>query len=331
MPALNLFLRPVAAACLGPIRRSLAAAVAAAVVAAGCLALPAAGGVVFEAAGTSAAGNPVAFRATLSITGDELSIDLENISPVDTSEPADVLASFYFDIERDGKRPELGFRSAVGQVVRVLKGAADEPVIYTPPAVAGGKGSVSEGLGCSDLMATKRGDLTWQFRQLDPTFEPLAGFGLGTVGNSNLKPANFDPQIVGTGDFAIYRGRDIEPKGNLPGRFLAQELVRFTFGGVGGWTAADIVPRVTFGLGTGPDSVICVSEPAAIPAAVVAAAGLATLVTRGRRPQAARRAGQAERGSTPRGSLGAERASPSAPASATLVCRPISRDTNTAM
>lgn len=331
MLALPLFLRPVAAACLGPARQSLAAAVAAAVVAAGCLALPAAGGVVFEAAGTSAAGNPVAFRATLAINGDELTLDLENISPVDTSEPADVLASFYFDIAQDGKRPPLGVRSAAGQVYRVLKDKADEPVIYTPPTVAGGKGTVTAGLGGSDLMATKRGDLTWQFRQLDPTYEPLAGFGLGTVGNSDLKPANFDPQIVGTGDFAIARGRDIEPKGNLPGRFLAQELVRFTFGGVEGWSAADIVPRATFGLGTGPDSVICVSEPAAVPAAVVAAAGLATLGVRGRRPQAARRAGQACGGPAAGRSSGGAPASSAAAGSVPLVCRPISRDTNTAM
>lgn len=328
MLALTLFLRPSAVACLGPIRQSLAAAVAAAVIAAGCLALPAAGGVVFEATGTSAAGNPVAVRATLAITGDELTLDLENISPVDTSEPADVLASFYFDIARDGKRPALGFRSAFGQVVRVLKGAADEPVIYTPPAMAGGKGSVTEGLGCSDLMATKRGDLTWQFRQLDPAFEPLAGFGLGTVGNANLKPANFDPQIVGTGDFAIYRGRDIEPKGNLPGRFLAQSLVRFTFGGVADWSEADVVPRATFGLGTGPDSVICVSEPAATPAVFVAAAGLAVFGGRGRRPQAARRVGQA---STPPAVATSPASSAALSRPAGLACRPISRETNTAM
>lgn len=331
MPAPALW--PVAAACLGPVPKSLAAAVAAAVLTVGCLALPAAGGVVFEAAGSSAAGNPVAFRATLTVTGDELTIDLENISPVATSEPADVLASFYFDIAQDGKRPPLGLRSAAGQVYRVLKDKADEPVIYTPPTVAGGKGSVAEGLGTSDLVATKRGDLTWQFRQLDPTYEPLAGFGLGTVGNSNLKPANFDPQIVGTGDFAIYRGSDIDPKGNLPGRFLARELVRFTFGGVDGWQEADIGHRATFGLGTGPDSVLVVhvGEPAALPAAVAAAAGLATLMTRGRRPQAARRADQAGGGSASSHSFGAERPPSAEPGSATLVCRPISRETNTAM
>ncbi len=273
---------------------SLAWAVAAAVLAVGCLALPARGAIVVEAVGTSAAGNPVAFRATLAIAGEELAIDLENISPGPTSEPADVLASFYFDISRGGVRPILDYRSAAGQVVEVLRNAADQPVIYSPPDTAGGKGMVMPGLGTSDLMATKRGDFTWQFRQLDPTSEPLAGFGLGTAGNSDLAPANFDPKVVDGKDFAIARGDDIEPKGNLAGTYLARELVRFRFGLVGGWTEADIGHRFTFGLGTSPDSVLVVTvhEPPAVPAAVLVATGLvAVTVIRGR--QAARRVGQA--------------------------------------
>lgn len=264
---------------------SFAAAAAAALMAFGCLALPARGAVVVDAAGTSAAGNPVAFRATLAILGDELAVDLENISPVPTSEPADLLASFYFDIERGGFRPALEYRSAGGQVFEVRSKGPDVPVVYTPPATAGGTGTVTPGLGISDLMATKRGDLTWQFRQLDPTYEPLAGFGLGTVGNSELKPANFDPQVVGQNEFAIFRGDDLEPKGNLPGRFLARELVRFRFGLVGDWTEADIGERFTFGLGTSPSSVIVVqvSEPASWTSAMFGATGIAGLVTARRR------------------------------------------------
>lgn len=284
---------------------SLAWAAAAALLAVGCLVLPARGAVVVEAAGTSAAGNPVAFRATLAIVGNELSIDLENISPVPTSEPADVLGSFYFDLVRDGERPMLAYRSATGQVVEVLRNAADQPVIYTPPDKAGGKGSVTPGLGLSDLMATKRGDFTWQFRQFDPAYEPLAGFGLGTVGNSKLSPANFDPKVVDGNDFAIYRGDDIEPKGNLPGTYLARELVRFRFGFRGDWTEADIGHRFTFGLGTSPDSLIVVTvpEPPAIPAALLAATGFAAaIVVHGR--QAARRVGQAG-GSAAAGALAA--------------------------
>jgi hypothetical protein len=303
--------------------KSLAAATAAAVCAAGCLALPgclaqpALGAVVVEAAGTSAAGNPVAFRATLAIWGDELSIDLENVSPVVTREPADVLSSFYFDIVRGGSRPPLAYASAAGQVVEVRSRGPDLPVIYTPPAKAGGKGTVVSGLGLSDLMATKRGDFTWQFRQLDPGYEPLAGFGLGTVGNSDLDPSNFDPRIVDQNDFTIVRGDDLEPKGNLPGRLLVRERARFTFSGVKGWSEADIVPRFTFGLGTAPDStIVVVSEPVAGAAAWLVAPGLAGWLA-ARRRQAARRI-------TAVGGAASSR-------SGRLACRPISRDTNTAM
>lgn len=291
--------RPAFPARVYVLKSSLTWAAAAALLVVGCLALPARGAILVEATGTSAAGNPVAFRATLAITGDELAIDLENISPQPTSEPADVLASFYFDIVRDGIRPTLDYRSAVGQVVEVRKNAADQPVIYTPPPTAGGKGSVTPGLGLSDLMATKRGDFTWQFRQFDPSYEPLAGFGLGTVGNSTLAPANFDPKVVDGGDFAIYRGDDIEPRGNLPGTSLARELVRFRFGVGEGWSEADIVDRFTFGLGTSPDSVIVVSvpEPAAVAASLLAVTGVVGCGAARRRRQAARRMDQAGRAS----------------------------------
>jgi hypothetical protein len=311
-------LRQSAAPAFGSFSKSLAAAVAAAACAAGCLALPVQGAIVVEAAGTSAAGNPVAFRATLAITGDELSIDLENISPVITRAPADVLSSFYFDIVRGGLRPTtLAYASAAGQVVEVRSKGPDQPVIYTPPVTAGGKGTVVSGLGLSDLMATKRGDFTWQFRQFDPAYEPLAGFGLGTVGNSDLKPSNFDPKIVDQNDFTIFRGADLEPTGNLPGRLLVQDRARFTFCGAKGWSEADIAPRFTFGLGTSPDSTIMVvSEPVSGAAALLAVPGLAGWLA-ARRRQAARRAGQAGLAASSR--------------SGRLACRPISRDTNTAM
>jgi hypothetical protein len=329
--------RPPLAAHFGVFWNSLALAAVAALVAAGCLALPARGAVVVEAAGTSAAGNPVAFRATLLVLADELAIDLENISPVATREPADLLASFYFDIERGGERPDLEYRSAGGQVVEIVRDAADEPVIYTPPEKAGGKGIVEPGLGTSDLLATKRGDLTWQFRQFDPAYEPLAGFGLGTVGNSDLAPSSFDPKIVDGNDFAIFRGGDLEPKGNLPGRLLARELVRFRFGLPGGWTEADLGQRFTFGLGTSPDSVIVVTvnEPVTWKTTLLGLTGLAGCVAARRRSQAARRGGQAgSAGCAHAGSgsgSGPPAASASSSAAAGLTCSPISRDTKTAM
>lgn len=316
-----------------PIRKSLAAAALAAAMVAGSLAVPASATVVVDAAGTSAAGNPVAFRATLEIVGDLLTIDLENLSPVPTRDPADVLGSFYFDIERDGMRPEVvEYLSASGQVVKVLKGA-DEPVVYSPPAVAGGVGTVDPGFGLSDLMAVKAGDYTWQFRRLDPTFEPLAAFGLGTVGNSNLAPSNFDPVIVDQNDFTIYRGPDADPRGNLPGRLLVREWVRFGFRIRGGepWGESDIGHRFTFGLGTSPSSTIVTTlpEPGAQPAAIVAvAAAAAGMLARRRGRQAARRTGQVcGPGCTAEPSESRRVGS----SSGTLACRPISRDTNTAM
>jgi hypothetical protein len=317
-------LRPPAAISIGSYSKSLAAAVAAAACAAGCLALPgclaspAQGAIIVEAAGTSAAGNPVAFRATLAIAGDELSIDLENVSPVVTREPADVLSSFYFDVVRGGSRPPLAYASAAGQVVEVRSRAPDLPVLYTPPVKAGGKGTVVSGLGLSDLAATKRGDFTWQFRQLDPTYDPLAGFGLGTVGNSDLSPSDFDPRIVDQNDFAIIRGDDLEPKGNLPGRLLVQERARFMFSGAKGWSESDITPRFTFGLGTTPDStIVVVGEPVSGAAAGLVAPGLAGWLAARRRRQAARRIAAAGAAASSR--------------SGRLACRPISRDTNTAM
>jgi len=280
----------VAADRLGPVPRSLAAAAITAVLAAGCLAVTASGGVIIDAEGTSAAGNPVAFRATLSFAADELFLDLENLSPVATSEPADVLASFYFDVARDEARPPLAYRSAAAQVYEVRRNAVDRAIVYQPPAVAGGTPTILQGFGPSDLVATKRGDLTWQFRALDPASQPLAGFGLGTVGNSTLSPSGFDPKIVDQSDFAIYRGADIDPLGNLAGRYLSREAVRFSFTGARGWSEADIAHRFSFGLGTSPDSLIVVSvgEPAGAGGAALLGTGVMGIVAarRGRRAAA---------------------------------------------
>lgn len=273
--------------------KSLVAAVLAATVALLVGARVTPGAVVVEAAGTSAAGKPVAFRATLTLAADELTLDLENISPVPTSDPADVLSSFYFDVTRAGTRPQLQYLSAAGQVFEVRRKAADRPVIYAPPATPGGTASIITGFGPSDLAARKGGDLTWQFRRFDPGFDSLAGFGLGTVGNSKLSPAGFDPAVVGHNDFSIYRGDDIEPKGNLPDKFLARELVRFRFGGARDLVDADIGHRFTFGLGTSPDSTIVVVVPEPAWGVSVAAGCAVAALLPWRRRQAARRPAQA--------------------------------------
>ena len=256
---------------------------------------PAVAGMTFIGSGTSAAGNPVQFQADLSITSGTLTIDLFNTSPVDSSAAADVLGSFYFDIFDGSSRPLLNYASAGGKVWKVISNALDDPYNYTPPSVAGGTGTYTLATGIppspphvdSDLKATKAGDQTWQFRAMNPLAGPLLGFGIGTVGNTGFPGNGFDPAIVGNGStmiaFSIYKNGNIVPVGNLRNEFLVQNHARFTFSNVGAFTESHIVPRVVFGLGTGPDSVIvAVPEPSAMALAACGAGalGLAAMARR---------------------------------------------------
>jgi uncharacterized protein YunC (DUF1805 family) len=231
-------------------------------------------GVILSGTGVSAAGNPIAASATLSISGDTLTLLLENTSPVDSAEKADVLSSFYFDIVGASGRPLLAYESAAGYVWQVKSDALDIPYNYTPPAVAGGAGDYVQATGStphviSDLMATKANDRTWQFRTMDASLPPLLGFGVGTVGSSVLSPNGFDPAIVGPPGnqqiaFGIYKDGNIQPVGQpMQDQFLVLNQAVFTFSGLTGFTEADIGPDATFGFGTGPDSVISLPEPGA--------------------------------------------------------------------
>lgn len=235
---------------------------------AGGAAAPADGAVIFNGSGTSAAGNPVAFRATLSITGTQLSVRLDNVSPVPTIGSADVLSSFYFDVVKSGSiRPTLTFLSGTGQVYQVLSGTADKPVVYQPTAAP----SITPGFGPSNLRAVNPQDKTWQLRAMNPSLPPLEGFGIGTVRNQNLAPNGFDPAIVGPSGpsqiaFSIYTGADINPNpaDYLDKQFLVRDTATFTFGLFrqgSTFTDADIGPDALFGLGVGPDSVIELPEP----------------------------------------------------------------------
>lgn len=242
-------------------------------VAATSLAQPAQAVVTFIGAGTSAAGNPVQFRADMTISGDLLTLDLFNTSPVSSRDSADVLTSFYFDIlNGSNNRPMLNYLSGSGNVFLVRKNAEDVAYEYTPPIPPSIVGTYVEGTNPSNLKAVKTGDNTWQFRTMDPSFAPFEGFGIGTVGNSSLSPNNFNPFIVDQIDFAIYAGDDISPVGNLDGRFLVKNSATFRFSGLTGFTEDDITPA-TFGLGTGPDSLISVPEPGTL---ALAATGLIT-------------------------------------------------------
>ncbi len=247
--------------------------------------------VLFSVSGTSAAMNPVSFQAALSITGDTLTIDLANTSPVDSFSAADVLSSFYFDISKAGVRPTLTFQSASGFVWQVKNNAIDLPYNYTPPALPGGAGTYTLATGTtphvpSDLEAVKDNDRTWQFKPMTDTAAPYLGFGIGTVGNSGFPVNGFDVPIVGPAGpsqiaFSIFRDGNIQPVGNLADEFLVENEATFVFSGVSGYTEADIVRAATFGLGTGPDSTLYVPEPGGIAVAITGC--LAALAFRHRR------------------------------------------------
>ena len=197
------------------------------------------------ASGTSAKGVDVAFEAELTLSGDFLTIVLTNSSPADSLNPDDLLGSFYFDIvNADGIRPVLTYDSAVGDTYKGVKNGADTPIEtdadLQAPGVDGG----------------------WQAKEMDASFIPYAGFGIGTVGNSALSPNGFDGNIVGAIDFAIYTG-EITTQSLTNPTHLVKETATFTFSGVDGYSEDDIADAFAFGLGTAPDSLIT-PEPATL-------------------------------------------------------------------
>jgi len=259
--------------------RSFAVAAVVSLCSLAALALQARGAVIFDASGTSAAGNPVAFRATLAIVGDALTVELENRSPADTTAVADVLTSFYFEVGGGGGRPPLSLVGGSGFVWQVRSKASDVAYRYVPQTFTAIGGVVS------DLVAIKSGDASWQFRTLDPAAAPGLGFGIGTAGNNLLSPNGFTPAVVGPPgttmiNFGIFRGGDIDPVGVLDQRYLVKNTATFTFSGALGFGEADIGRDVVFGLGTSPDSTISLPEPAAPLGGLVA---LATSVVAARR------------------------------------------------
>jgi len=195
----------------------------------------------------------VRFMADLSITGDDLALTLTNDSlnhgsgSSPTLNPNDLLTSFYFDVFNGLSRPTLVYTGATGDVCLTSRTSADDCTVVDQEA---------------DLRAFSNGDNTWQFRDsltLLPGTETLA-FGLGTAGNSDLSPNNFQGSIVDGMDYGIYAG-DITTA-NLNNRLLVNETITFIFSGATGFSDADISEEVMFGLGTRPDSTGLVPEPA---------------------------------------------------------------------
>lgn len=253
--------------------------------------LPAQGSVIVSGTGqtlVSGTGGPgsvyraVSAQATFSISGSTLSLVLENTSAADTTDPADALGSFYFDIARGSLRPTLAYQSANGPLFKLLKGETDEAYHYTPPAKAGESGTYTPGTGSSDLRALKSGDETWQFKTTNPASLPFLGFGIGTVGNSGFPGNGFDTNLVGKGksmiNFSIYHGDDIQPNGNLKDAYLLKNsgTFTFTFTDTNTWSEADISHKAVFGFGTAPEgTIVVVPEPSAYALALVGAVALA--------------------------------------------------------
>lgn len=195
--------------------------------------------VIFSVSGTSAKDVDVTFEARLTISGDDLTVILTNDSPVDSLSPADVLGSFYFDILNSvGVRPTLTYFSATGDTYKGVKNGADALI------KAG-----------ADLRAVVANDDSWQFKNFDATFNPFLGFGIGTVGNSNLSPNGFNGNVVDGVNFAIYKG-EITTQPLVNPDCLVKDTATFIFTGLTGFTERDIVNRFTFGLGTAPDSLL---------------------------------------------------------------------------
>ena len=207
---------------------------------------PAAAGLTFVSEGVSAKDVPVRFEAELAISGDMLTIVLTNNSPVDSLNPDDLLGSFYFDIvNAAGDRPVLTYVSAVGDTYKGVKDGSD--IMLEAGA---------------NLQALSAGDNSWQFKELDVDYIPNLRYGIGTVGNNNLFPNGFNGNIVGSVDFAIYKG-EIATQSLTNPDVLVKETATFVFSGLTGFSEDDIVDDFAFGLGTAPDSLLT-PEPATV-------------------------------------------------------------------
>jgi len=251
--------------------------------------------VTFTESGVSAAGTPLSVSATLATAADAggpanaLKITLRSFG-APTKHAADVLSSFYFNLAdpSDGVRPILTYLSGSGSAWEVHAGAAnDTPVSWAPPTWTPGSSDPS------DLVAVNDFDEGWQFKTISPPpAYPGLGFGIGTVGNSDI--ASFIPGATGTFDgkvvsgmapgsminlgiYSVGGGLDIDPVGVLDGARLVRTEAVFTFSAdkdLSSLTDTWVQGNVTFGFGTGPDTVL-LPEPGTLP--MLAGAGVVAL------------------------------------------------------
>ena len=251
--------------------------------------------------GTSTLGTPLTVSAEFvtSTSGTQffLTLTLSSINAAPTVGKADVLSSFYFNIAdpQTAVRPVLTLVSGTGQAYQVFN-TGDQEVTWSPATK-----QWTSGAGASDLIADDKWEQGWQFKTISspPPVYPGLGFGMGTVGNSNIAAfvpgataeSQFDPKWVsgesdsnpGTLDgysminLGIYSAGALgnsTPDGGLAGNYLVRNRAVFTFLSSqdlenidGSW----IQGNVTFGFGTGPETVF-LPEPGTLP--MLASAGL---------------------------------------------------------
>lgn len=209
--------------------------------------VPAKATIIQTADGFSDTGDAVFFKSQLTITNDLLTVQLFNISPTASNSPDDMLSSYFFDIQNSlGQRPDLVLLSAYGDVYKTSKNSVD--TLHAASA---------------NLKAENKKDYTWQYLQLNASKVPFLGFGVGTVGNSDLSPNNFNGNIVGGMDYSIITG-EITTQ-SLHNRLLVKNSITFTFSGLTGFNENDISQSFAFGLGTSPDTMLVgIPEPSTV-------------------------------------------------------------------
>jgi hypothetical protein len=253
--------------------------------------------ITFTEAGLSMAGTPLLVSAKLETAADAggpnnaLRITLRSYG-APTVAKTDVLSSFYFNIADPvtGVRPTLTYVSGSGQAYEVRSAGTDLAVSWAPNLLTSSGTWTTSGPGAtapSNLVAVKDFNEGWQFKTLTPPpAYPGLGFGIGTVGNSQLgdfvpgATEGFDGKVIrGTdpasminlGIYSTGTGIDITPNGGLDGARLVRTEAVFTFTSnrdLDSLTDTWVQGNVTFGFGTGPDMVL-LPEPGSLSIAAV--------------------------------------------------------------
>lgn len=260
-----------------------------------------AGQVTITDSGTSVEGYPLSVRTVLSGTGTTLTVDLFNEGPA-SSKINNILSSFYFDLvdPMSGQRPQLVYASGSGQAFTVTTSGTDHPVSWSPQTLTPNSSAPS------NLMAVNNGDQGWQFKSFSPpaTVPDTLAFGIGTVGNSSLKPPAIPKDITFNG--AVVSGTDqgatminlgiyslgsgstgIVATDGIIDNFLIRNTARFTFQLTGtsvasldAFDGSWVGGRVAFGFGTNPDTLLLPEPQAGMLIAAAVAAGIGCVMRR---------------------------------------------------